>query len=120
MDNRTVKQGDKVDLKITAESIDGEVVPLSSVQIDFLLFEKCTPDTAIMTKSTANSPGEITINDPDTGVFTVHIGTGETDDLEGTYYFEIQLTDINGDKITLTNNDIVTYPCIEIVKDVIS
>jgi hypothetical protein len=96
----TMFSGDSRVLTITVTDSAGTAKNITGATINFSLF-KSVGGAAILSKTVGNG---ITITDPTNGVFTVTFETHETEDRDGHFKYEIEVTDSSGNKCTIVQD----------------
>lgn len=100
--------GDTKKLQYTVLDENDDPVNLTNATINWWLAESAT-STAILTKTTAD---DISITDAANGVFQVTINPADTQNLEGRYYHEAEVTDDAGNVATVAVGVIKINPSI--------
>jgi len=102
---REIVAGNTLTLKYTVVDSSNVAVNLTGAQIDFGLSKARTLNTfdgsLLVSKSTTTTG--VTLTSPTTGKFQVVLQPSDTATLDGTYYYEIKLTDASGNVTTLVN-----------------
>ena len=93
----SVKSGDTLKLPITVKDSAGAIKDLTGASAIFTI-ARAVLTAALITKTVGSG---ITISAPATGVLDVLIDAADSDALDGTYYFECEVTDQAGDKATV-------------------
>ena len=92
--------GEDVLLQFTATDEDGDVVNITGYTISAAVARE-ESDTAVL--STSGATITASLSDPTNGVFTIAFSDTNTDDLLGTYRFQIKLTDGSGGEATVSH-----------------
>jgi hypothetical protein len=92
--------GDTLFLNVTAEDEDGNVVDIRNTTIKWALAERVDPTTIVLEKDNAGTGG-VAITDGVNGEFEITIDPVDTEDLEGRYQHEAEITDTQGDVTTV-------------------
>jgi hypothetical protein len=87
--NFAMHSGDSKDIVVSVLDESDQVVPITGASVVFIL-SKSEWSAALVTKATGSG---IVITDGPGGVLTVSLDPADTEDLVGTHYFEIELTD---------------------------
>lgn len=108
--------GDSKDLNITATDGAGAIIDITGVSdIKWQLFTPIS-GAAIISKTLGAG---VTVTDAVAGEFSVSISPTDTDDLDGDYWHEVQITYSNGNIVTLKDNSALDYGVAVIVRDLI-
>jgi len=104
--NKTIYAGDSHTLRDTVVDKDGDAKNISGADIIWQLFaigsDGEPTGTALISKSTGDSPATISISDGAGGIFDVTVDPEDTEDLSGRYYHVAKVTDGSGDIATVT------------------
>lgn len=107
-------EGDSKDVEITVtDPITGAPVDLTGATISWVLKERASDATALLTLSTGG--GEIVLTDEDNGVFEVQLDPADTagllsgNELSKEYYHEAEITTSGGDVATVTTGKATIY-----------
>ena len=77
----------------------GAVIQLGAAQLSFAVYGQADPKTGVVAPLLLKTVGSgITVTDSNNGVIVVHFLPEDTVDLAGTYDWELQLLESNGDK----------------------
>jgi hypothetical protein len=91
--------GDDQTISITVVDENGDVIDITDVdEITWSLKNSQSDDTAIFEKTL--SLAEISLTDPDDGLYDVTIGAADTELLSGIYYYESIVTDVSASSYT--------------------
>ena len=112
-------EGDALFLRVTVADENGVIVDLTGADAEWLLKEDLKdPDAeAAVTKETPEADG-IEITDETAGELTVHIETGDTDDLvdwenepetEVEYVHRLRITDDDGNRSTVFDGEFTIH-----------
>ena len=107
--------GDTKILRITAQNSSGTAINLNGATIIWSLFP-LGGGAAIVTKGIGNG---IVLTTPGSGIFEVTINPADTASLSGAFAHETQITDTDGNILTLTNVGLAPA-ILEIVTDLIT
>jgi hypothetical protein len=91
--------GDTLRLHITTEDPDGNPIDIRDADITFAVAQDESGSTILFEKTVAG--GEISITDGQNGEFIVEIQPGDTADLSGSFPYEVEVIDTNGDVATV-------------------
>lgn len=90
--------GDSLEITITVDDADGNDKDLSGASVSWALAEKPGGAAVLDGSSTGVT---VSVTNAATGEVTVTIAGGTTDDLVGSYYHELEVTDSAGDVDTV-------------------
>lgn len=106
-----IQAGDTVVIEDTVDNDDGTDRDISDHSATFTLAEYAG-DTAIIQMTDSDS--QVTVAGTQNDMVTVRLNPTDTEDLVSTktedFYYEIQLTDSNGDEHTVTTGTITVKP----------
>jgi hypothetical protein len=92
--------GDTLRLIVTTEDSDGNAVDIRDTDIRFEVQQDQSSGTALIEKDNVGGGG-VSITDGVNGKFVVEIDPSDTEDLSGTFPYEVEITDTNGDVATV-------------------
>jgi hypothetical protein len=98
--------GDTMRLRCTVQDEDGDVVDIRDADITFALAQNQTSSSVIFTKDNIGGGG-VTITDGVNGKFLVEIEPSDTASLDGTFPYEIEIVDTDGDVATVLTGSLV-------------
>lgn len=98
--NFSIPQGDDIALRFTIDDPDDGDLTGSSIKL-WIASDVDSP--ALLEKdNVTGSPTDITITDGPLRKFSVALTAAETDLLDGLYYYEVEVTDLDGFVTTVT------------------
>lgn len=98
-----VVQGDDLTYTLTVNDADGNAVDLTGASAAvFTVKKNYSDDTAVIEKTLGAG---VVITTPASGVVTVTLSDSDTDIEDGTYMFELQVTDSSGNISTVRKSD---------------
>lgn len=90
--------GDSLEITISVDDANGNNKDLSGASVSWVVAEK-PGGSAVIDGSTTDV--SVSVTDAAAGEVTVTVGNGVTDDLVGSYYHELEVTDSAGDVDTV-------------------
>lgn len=99
MTDFTMFAGDSKVLVVTIVDDDGAAVNITGAAIKWQAARTVSDSSALISKTT-DSPGGVAITDGADGEFEVTLDEADTDDLDGLYYHEAEIT-MSGDTSTV-------------------
>lgn len=100
--------GDDDRLEFTITQSDGSALDLTNMSIVWQLADRAA-GPALITKDSANA-GEIAVVDTVGGRFDVLLDPADTADLSGSFYHEVELTDVDGNEFTVFDGRLFIKP----------
>lgn len=100
--------GNAKKLRVTVTLPSGSPKDLTGSEITFALFRDDKTKAVVLRKS-STSIDEITIDDADDGLLTIHIEPKDTFNLYGSFRYHVNVVDANGDEETVTTGRISIF-----------
>lgn len=100
--------GDTYSIAVTiTDEVTAAAVDVSAAAISWTL-SRTPGGAALLTKT--KSAGQIAVSGASNNIATVTIAAGDTADLSGTYYHEMQVTDASSNVFTVVQERLVVQP----------